>query len=209
VSELISVLLVDDHALVRRGFRRLLEDDPSIEVVGEAADGEAAIDLAGRLEPRVVVMDCAMPGMGGLAAARIIAERWPLMAVLMLSMHNESHFARQAIEAGARGYVLKETLDLNLADAIRQVASGATVIAAELSSEEVRKRARMYRLSPRQLEVLQLICRGLSNPDIAATLDLSVNTIAVHRAAIMRALGVHRASELAAYAIRHRLVSPP
>jgi len=208
VSDRISVLLVDDHALVRRGFRRLLEDDPSIDVVGEAGDGEGAIQMTGALNPRVVVMDCAMPGIGGLAAARIITERWPLVAVLMLSMHNESHFARRAIEAGAHGYLLKETLALDLADAVRRVAAGATVVAPELSAEELRKRARAHHLSPRQLEVLQLICSGLSNPDIAATLRLSVNTIAVHRAAIMRALGVHRASELVAYAIRHRLVNP-
>lgn len=200
---------MDDHALVRRGFRRLLEDDPSIDVVGEAADGEAAIHLTGQLEPNVVVMDCAMPGMGGLAAARVIAQRWPEIAVLMLSMHNQSHYARQAIEAGARGYVLKETIDLDLAASVRQVASGAIVLGRELSTDQVRQHAKAHDLSPRQREVLKLICAGFSNPRMAAMLGLSVNTIAVHRAAVMRALGVHRTSELVAYAIKHKLVNPP
>jgi DNA-binding NarL/FixJ family response regulator len=200
---------VDDHALVRRGFRRLLDDDPTIEVVGEAGNGEAAIELIGRLAPRVVVMDCAMPGMGGLAAARMITQRWPDIAVLMLSMHNQSQFARQAIEAGARGYVLKETVDLDLAASVRQVASGAIVVGPELSAEQLGKHARAHHLSPRQLEVLKLICGGFSNPDMAALLGLSINTIAVHRAAIMRALGVHRTSELVAYALKHKLVNPP
>jgi len=209
VSPRISVLLVDDHALVRRGFRLLLEDDPTIDVVGEAGDGEAAIELTAHLEPRVVVMDCAMPGMGGLAAARVITQRWPEIAVLMLSMHNQSHFARQAIESGARGYLLKETVDLDLAESVRQVASGAIVIGRELSPEQMRKHAKAHHLSPRQLEILKLICSGFSNPAMAALLGLSANTVAVHRAAIMRALGVHRTSELVAYAIRHGLVNPP
>ena len=120
----ITVLLVDDHSLVRRGFRRMLEDEPDMEVVGEAGNGEDSIKLAKELHPRVVVMDCALPGMNGLQATRQIIEDSPDTAVLMLSMHTESTWVRQAIEAGAKGYVLKNAMDLELGAAIRKVAAG-------------------------------------------------------------------------------------
>ena len=123
----ITVLLVDDHSLVRRGFRRMLEDEPDMEVVGEAGDGEESIRLAKELHPQVVVMDCALPGMNGLQATRKIIEDSPDTAVLMLSMHTESTWVRQAVEAGAKGYVLKDALDLELGAAIRKVAAGETV----------------------------------------------------------------------------------
>src|SRR3954469_4663924 len=124
----ITVLLADDHAIVRRGFRRLLEDDPSIIVVGEASDGEEAIRLATELKPNVVVMDAAMPGTNGLAATQAISDRLPDVSVLMLSMHSEQTLVRQALAAGARGYVLKNALDLDLAAAVKLVAAGETVI---------------------------------------------------------------------------------
>ncbi len=123
----ITVLLVDDHSLVRRGFRRMLEDESDMEVVGEAGNGEDSIKLAKELHPQVVVMDCALPGMNGLEATRQIIEDSPDTAVLMLSMHTESTWVRQAIEAGAKGYVLKNALDLELGAAIRKVAAGETV----------------------------------------------------------------------------------
>jgi DNA-binding NarL/FixJ family response regulator len=206
MTKTVTVLLVDDHALVRRGFRRLLEDDPAIAVVGEASDGDQAIHLAQRLKPQVVVMDVAMPGTGGLAAMRAILASAPDIAILMLSMHSEETLVRQAIEAGARGYILKNALDLDLAAAVKRVASGERVIDPALrQSPLVGER---NRLTPRELEVLQLICDGLSNRAIAARLDLSVNTVAVHRANIMNALGVHKAAELVVYAIQHGLVNP-
>ena len=117
MSERISVLLADDHALVRRGFRRLLEDDPAIVVVGEASTGEDAVRLAGELKPHVVVMDAAMPGMTGLAATPRILEHRPEIGILMLSMHSEDTLVKQALAAGARGYILKNALDLDLAAA--------------------------------------------------------------------------------------------
>jgi len=207
MTPLITVLLVDDHTLVRRGFRRLLEDDASIAVVGEASNGEEAIQMVRELAPMVVVMDAAMPGTGGLAATRAILASSPEVRILMLSMHSEETLVRQAMDAGARGYVLKSALDLDLAAAVTRVAAGEIVLdpAAARAASLVGER---NRLTPRELEVLQLICDGLSNRDIAAKLELSVNTVAVHRANIMNALGVHKTAELVMYAIQHGLVTP-
>ena len=204
----ITVLLVDDHALVRRGFRRLLEDDPLIEVVGEASTAAQAIDLAVALRPRVVVMDCAMPGENGLEATRTIRERVPGASVLMLSMHSEATLVDQAMAAGARGYVLKNAIDLDLAAAVKRVASGETLLDPALTRTPSLHGERARALTPRELEVLRLICDGLSNREIADQLGVSVNTVAVHRANIMNTLGVHKTAELVVYAIRHGLVTP-
>jgi DNA-binding NarL/FixJ family response regulator len=203
------VLLADDHALVRRGFRRLLEDDPEIVVVGEASDGDEAVRLAAELKPLVVVMDCAMPRSNGLAATRRILSDAPDTAIVMLSMHAEETFIRQALDAGARGYLLKNALDLDLAAAVKAAAAGETVLDPTLPSRDTLRGERGSALTTRELEVLQLICEGLSNREIAARLDLSANTIAVHRANSMQALGVHKAAELVKYAIHHGLVHLP
>lgn len=205
----ITVLLVDDHSLVRRGFRRMLEDESDMEVVGEAGDGEESIKLAKRLHPQVVVMDCALPGMNGLQATRQIIEDSPNTAVLMLSMHSESTWVRQAIEAGAKGYVLKNAMDLELGAAIRKVAAGETVFDPQVEQRSVLKGERSAALTQRELEVLQMIVDGKSNKEIATALDLSANTIAVHRANIMNSLGIHKTAELVVYAIRAGLVNVP
>jgi len=205
----ITVLLVDDHGLVRRGFRRMLEDEPDMKVVGEAGDGEQAIKLAKELHPQVVVMDCALPGMNGLQATRDILEDSPKTAVLMLSMHSENTWVRQAIEAGAKGYVLKDAMDLELGAAIRKVAAGETVFDPKVEQRTALKGERNAALTPRELEVLQMIVDGKSNKEIATALDLSANTVAVHRANIMNALGIHKTAELVVYAIRAGLVNVP
>ncbi len=207
----ITVLLADDHALVRRGFRRILEDDPSIVVVGEASDADEAVRLALELKPRAVVMDCAMPGASGLEATREILARLPRTAVLMLSMHDEDTLVRQALDSGARGYLLKSALDLDLAEAVKRAVAGRQVLDPAL--ERVRtsdlKGDHGSALTARELEVLQLIVAGRSNREIAAGLHLSINTVSVHRANIMNALGVHKTAELVTYAIRHGLVTLP
>ncbi len=205
----ISVLLVDDHSLVRRGFRRMLEDEPDIHVVGEASDGEEAVKLTRSLKPQVVVMDCALPGINGLQATRKILQLAPGTLVLMLSMHTEDTWVRQAMESGARGYVLKNAMDLELGSAIRRMVKGETVLDGQLSLQENLKGERNAGLTPRELQILQLICDGKSNKEIAAQLDLSANTVAVHRANIMDALGIHKTAELVMYAIRNGLVNIP
>jgi DNA-binding NarL/FixJ family response regulator len=205
----ITVLLVDDHSLVRRGFRRMLEDESDMEVVGEAGNGEDSIKLAIELHPEVVVMDCALPGMNGLEATRKIIEGSPHTSVLMLSMHTESTWVRQAIEAGAKGYVLKNAMDLELGAAIRKVAAGETVFDPQVEQKSVLKGERSAALTQRELEVLQMIVDGKSNKEIATALNLSANTVAVHRANIMNSLGIHKTAELVVYAIRAGLVNVP
>lgn len=207
--EKISVLLVDDHSLVRRGFRRMLEDEADISVVGEASDGKEAVELVRSLKPRVVVMDCALPEINGLEATRKILKFAPETLVLMLSMHTEDTWVRQALEAGARGYVLKNAMDLELGEAIRRLVGGETVLDPQLAPQENLKGERNSGLTPREIQILQLICDGKSNKEIASQLELSANTVAVHRANIMDALGIHKTAELVVYAIRNGLVNLP
>jgi DNA-binding NarL/FixJ family response regulator len=203
----IKVLLVDDHSLVRRGFRRMLEDEADILVIGEASNGDEAVRLARELAPQVIVMDCALPGTSGLAATRKILETAPPKAILMLSMHSEDTLVRQAMDAGARGYILKNAVDLELATAIRKVAAGEIVLDPQLAKPANLRGERNAGLTARELEILQLIVNGKSNKEIADDLKLSVNTVAVHRANIMETLGIHKTAELVVYAIRNGLVN--
>jgi DNA-binding NarL/FixJ family response regulator len=207
MSNKISVLLVDDHSMVRRGFRRILEDAADIAVVGEASDGAEAVRLAAQLRPRLIVMDCALPGMSGLDATRLILQKFPETAILMLSMHSEDTWVHQALAAGARGYILKSAVDMELVTAIRRVVEGEIVLDPQLSRATTLKGERNSGLTVRELEVLKLIVAGKSNKEIAADLDLSANTVAVHRANIMDTLGIHKTAELVVYAIRSGLVN--
>lgn len=207
MSKKIKVVLVDDHALVRRGFRVMLDDDDAIEVVGEASDGDEAIRIVEKTQPKVVVMDCALPKVDGMEATRRIKERWPEIAVLMLSMHAEETWVRLALESGANGYILKSAVDLDLADAIKRVAAGETMLDPKVSLTALLKGERTAGLSARELEILRLIVSGKSNKEIAVDLGLSVNTVAVHRANIMDTLGIHNTAELVVYAIKNGLVS--
>ena len=209
MADKISVLLVDDHALVRKGFRRMLEDDAAIAVVGEASDGNDAVKLAIALKPKVTVMDCALPGISGIEATRQIRAKLPEAAILMLSMHSEDTLIRQALEAGARGYILKNASDLDLISAVKGVAAGKTVLDPQLVKPDALKGERDSGLTVRELEILQHIVAGKSNKEIATELKLSANTVAVHRANIMDALGIHKTAELVVYAIRNGLVTLP
>ncbi len=202
------MLLVDDHSLVRLGFRRLLEDDPSIQVVGEASDGAEAVELARKLTPDVVVMDYAMPVYNGALATRMIREAVPTAKILILSMHSEASYVANSREAGASGYLLKNALDLELVAAVKAVLTSEWVQDPRLEQTKFDSGAKRS-LTKRELEVLAHIVAGRSNKEIAVALDLSVNTVAVHRANIMDALNLHNAAELVVYAIRHGLVSLP
>jgi DNA-binding NarL/FixJ family response regulator len=205
----LKILLVDDHALVRRGFRRMLEDETSFQVVGEASDGLEAVARAEELRPDVVVMDCALPQINGVEATRRILAKLPDTAILMLSMHSEDTLIRQALAAGARGYILKNAMDLDLVSAIKKVAEGKMVVDPQIKLDGSMKGERDTGLTPRELEILQHIVAGKSNKEIATDLKLSVNTVSVHRANIMDALGIHKTAELVVYAIRNGLVILP
>ncbi len=209
MNQPITVLLADDHGLVRRGFRRILEDDPEIRVVGEAADGAEAVKLAQQFEPQVVVMDMAMPGLNGMQACIEILRVLPKTGVLILSMYSEDNYVRNAMKAGAKGYILKDAMDIDLAAAVKKVAAGQKVVGPGLLSSTVEADEDAGKLTPRERQILQLIAEGKSNKEIAALLELSVNTVSVHRANLMEALGIHRTAELVLYAVRKGLVQLP
>ena len=207
----ITILLVDDHSLVRHGFRRMLEEEPGISIAGEAADGFEAVERAIALRPQVIVMDFALPSMNGAVATRRILDAFPDAKVLMLSMHIEPDYVRTCLDAGARGYLLKNAMDLELVDAVRRIAAGEQVLDPRLGRLDGASSGRAGELAPslttRELEVLQLIVHGKSNKEIAVVLGLSANTISVHRANIMQTLEIHNTAALVVYAIRTGLVS--
>jgi DNA-binding NarL/FixJ family response regulator len=207
IRKTIRVLLVDDHALVRGAFRHVIEDDPAISVVGEAGDGVAAVQMACDLRPAVVLMDCFLPGMNGLLAAGQIMKLLPDTAVLMCSMHAEEIWVRRAIEAGARGYILKSTADFELASAIKRAAAGERVFAPSAGVPDQPTAETGYKLSARELEILQFIVDGKSNNEIASHLGLSASTVSSHRTNIMNRLKIHKTAQLVAYALRTGLAN--
>ena len=176
-----------------------------IEVVGEAGDGNEAVELAIQLKPRVVVMDFALPSMNGAVATRLIRKALPEVEVLMLRMHEEPTYVRTCLDAGARGYLLKNAVDLELIEAVKQVAAGIEMLDPRLA--KLPKEQGAPALTTRELEVLQLIVHGKSNKEIALVLGVSANTVAVHRANLMQTLGIHNTAELVVYAIRNGLAS--
>ncbi|MBV8865127.1 MAG: response regulator transcription factor [Acidobacteriaceae bacterium] len=208
MSEEISVLLADDHSLVRRGFRRILEDDEGMKVVGEASTGVEAIRMSHELKPKVVVMDLSMPELDGVQATREIVKHLPGTEVLVLSMHADDNYVRNALDAGARGYLLKNAIDVDLVGAIRSVAEGKRFIGPGLKYVAQEQDDELKKLTAREKQVLQLIAQGKSNKDIAKLLELSVNTVSVHRANLMEKMNIHRTAELVLFAIRKGLVAP-
>jgi two-component system response regulator NreC len=212
----IRVLLADDHTLVRQGFRRLLEDDPTVTVVGEAATGLEAIAQCKALKPQVVVMDLSMPDLGGLEATAEILKADPQVKILILSMYSNEAYIRKAFELGARGYMLKNAIEVDLNRAVRALAEGEAyfspgishVVLESLKTGSLRDSAQdpYERLTLREKEVLQLIAQGKSNKEIAILLGISVNTVAVHRARIMDTLDLHRTAELVLFAVKKGLV---
>lgn len=214
----IRVLLADDHTLVRQGFRRILEDDPRITVVGEAPTGVQAIALAKELKPDVAVLDLSMPELGGIEAAGEILKANPSIKILILSMYSNEAYVRKAFAVGAKGYMLKDAIELDLTRAVFSLAEGKAYMSPGISNlviEGLRTGAMqedsgdLYeQLSMREKEVLQLIAQGKSNKEVAVLLNISVNTVAVHRARMMETLGLHRTAELVLYAVKKGLVQP-
>ncbi len=207
----IRVLLADDHALVRQGFRLILSAQPDIEIVGEAGTGRQTLELAEKLRPDVVVMDVAMPEMNGIEATRRLAGLAPRTRVLALSMHKDSVYVREILRAGARGYLLKDAIDRDLVAAVRAVAAGEGYLSPAVSEAVLSDYRRhvsdpLDLLTSREREVLQLIAEGKTNKEIASILNLSVYTVDAHRGRIMEKLNVHTVSELVRFAVRAGLV---
>jgi DNA-binding NarL/FixJ family response regulator len=205
-GEKVRVLLVDDHTVVRRGLRKILESTNEIEVVGEVGDGAKAVAETASLAPDVVVMDVGLPGMNGIEATQEIRTKVPKTQVLMLSMHADEQYISRSVAAGAKGYLLKDADDQDLVSAVLAVRRGeshfsspSTAAASAECSPDV--------LSPREREVLARVCAGRTNREIAGEFELSVSTVETHRKHIIEKLDLHSTAELVRYAIRHRIAS--
>jgi len=207
----IRILLADDHAVVRQGFKMILGAQPDLEIVGEAGNGREAVELAEQLKPDIVVMDVAMPELNGIEATRRIADSVPHARVIALSMHKDSVYVREVLRAGARGYLLKDSEASDLVSAVRAVAKGEGYLSPAVSNavlDDYRKHVTdpIDLLSSREREVLQMLAEGKTNKEIATVLNLSVYTVDAHRGRIMEKLNLHSINELVRFAVRHGLV---
>ncbi|MGA2097813.1 MAG: response regulator transcription factor [Candidatus Acidiferrum sp.] len=213
----IRILLADDHQLMRKGLRLMLEQQPDLAVAGEAGDGREAVALAKSLKPDVVVMDIGMPNLNGIEAAQQITQSHPEIAVVMLSMHSDESYVLRVLKAGAKGYLLKDSAEADLIKAVHAVAGGKSFFSPAISKilldDYVRKLKRSGSedaydlLTPREREILQLIAEGKSNKDVANLLNLSVYTVETHRSNIMEKLHLRGVPELILYAVRKGIIS--
>jgi DNA-binding NarL/FixJ family response regulator len=213
----IRILLADDHTVVRDGLRALLEKQPDMAVVAEAADGRDSVRLAEEQSPDVVVMDIAMPNMNGIEATRRILSSNPRTAVVILSMHQDESYVLRSLKAGAKGYLLKDSLRSDVIEAIRSVAQGRSFLTKKVSRilqedyiRELEDRGlddSYDLLTEREREILQLVAEGKTNKEVAALLDVSVTTVETHRTHILQKLGLHSVPELILYAVRKGIIS--
>jgi two-component system, NarL family, response regulator NreC len=211
----ISIILADDHPVVRRGMRALLERERDFSIVGVASDGLETVRLAERLKPDVLVLDLMMPGLSGLEALRILRERSPRTRIVILSMHSSNAFIAQSLQNGAIGYVLKDCSEESLVHAVREAAAGRRFLSPPVTEIAINAYIEQSKtgpldphetLTPRQREVLQLAAEGKTNAEIAERLNISQRTVENHRASLMQRLGLQNQSELIRYAIRHGLI---
>ncbi|MBI4464793.1 MAG: response regulator transcription factor [Acidobacteria bacterium] len=217
MSSPIRILLADDHRIVRQGLRRILEEHPQIEVVAEASDGREAVQLAQEKKPDVVVMDIAMPHLNGMEATRQILRRLPSTKVLVLSMYSDESYVVQVLEAGAKGYLLKDSADTELVQAVQAVRNGKSFFSPLISKilldeyvgqlQEKKITDRYELLTEREREILQLIAEGKTSREIAELLNVSVSTVDTHRGHIMEKLDLHNPYEVVLYAVRKGLIS--
>jgi DNA-binding NarL/FixJ family response regulator len=211
------IILADDHTVVRKGLRLLLESEPEFTVIADAADGRAAVALAEQHAPDVVVMDVAMPTLNGIEAARQIRAKLPRTAVVFLSMHSDESYVLKALKAGARGYLLKDSAEHDLIQAVKAVRQGKSFFSPAISKMMVEDYMREMRdreiedtyelLTTREREVLQLLAEGKSNKEVAGILNLSLYTVETHRGNILQKLNLHSGAELILYAIRKGVIS--
>ncbi len=213
----IRILLADDHTIVRKGLRMLLESHAGLQVVAEAADGRDAVALAEQHQPDIVVMDVAMPGLNGIEAARQICGKGMQSAIVFLSMHSDEGYVLKALKSGAKGYLLKDSAEHDLINAVKTVSEGKAFFSPAISKMLVEDYVRQMQeqkvedsfdlLTTREREVLQLLAEGRSNKDVANILDLSLHTVETHRGRIMQKLNLHSGAELILYSIRKGVIA--
>lgn len=213
----IRVLLADDHSIVRRGLRAALEDDPAFQIVGEAANGREAVQLAELLLPGVAIIDIAMPQLNGIDATALIQKVSPQTSVLVLSVHSDETYILRALTAGARGYLLKDSAENEVAAAVRAVAHGHSYFSPAIARTLLDEHVRYLRnrgledsydlLTDREKEVLQLLAEGRPNKEVATVLGIGVSTIETHRMNLMQKLDLHSTAEIVLYAVRKRIIN--
>jgi two-component system, NarL family, response regulator NreC len=214
----VRILVADDHAIIRRGLRALLAHDPEFEIVAEACDGAEAVELAGRVRPDVAILDISMPNLNGLEAARRISSTLPGTQVVLLTVHADESYLLGALKAGARGYVLKNSAEIEIVEAVRAVSNGKAYFSPKVSrilADEYLRDLQAQNvadpydlLTGRERQILQLLAEGQSNKDIANLLNLSPTTVICHRQHIFQKLDFHNVADLILYAIRKGIVSP-
>jgi len=209
-DQVVKILLADDHTIVRQGLKLILAAHSDLQVIGEAANGREAVELADKLRPDIVLMDVQMPELNGIDATKKMVTANPRVRILVLSMHKEAVYVREILRAGARGYILKDAIDTELVTAIRSVATGdgyiSPAVAGALNDKAKDPNNPIDQLSPREREVLLLIADGKTNKEIATKLNLSVYTVDSHRGKIMEKLNLHSAGELVRFAMKNGLV---
>jgi two-component system, NarL family, response regulator NreC len=206
----VRILLADDHAVVRQGFRMILNQEPDLEVVGEAGNGRDAVRLVEELKPDLIIVDIAMPDMNGVEATRQIRQNSPQCQVLVLSMHRDAVYVRETLRCGASGYILKDSIDQDLLRAVRTVAAGESFLSPEVArtvlDDYQQSEDPFDRLTAREREVLQMLAEGKVAKEIATALDVSVYTVDAHRGRIMKKLGLRSSTEIVRFAMRKGLI---